>query len=163
MVVNIIGFNYTVCTLNKWKCNTFDFAPNFHDFTSGAFSMYTKGLKKKGPKKVWLGLPTIKGQSKMCSFITQHDATDTQVLRERAGISGISTRAVAHELNVHFSTINHLQRLFREFGSTFKRASQSWRTCNRPSLRTTFGIFASEIVWHRNSRCNKNKNVVFIV
>uniref|UniRef100_A0A0F8ANQ7 Transposase Tc1-like domain-containing protein n=1 Tax=Larimichthys crocea TaxID=215358 RepID=A0A0F8ANQ7_LARCR len=30
----------------------------------------------------------------------------------------ISTRAVARELNVHFSTISRLQRRFREFGST---------------------------------------------
>ncbi len=45
----------------------------------------------------------------------------SQVLRERAiGMltAGMSTRAVARELNVHFSTISHLQRCFREFGST---------------------------------------------
>uniref|UniRef100_A0A9J7Y7G8 Insertion element IS150 protein InsJ-like helix-turn-helix domain-containing protein n=1 Tax=Cyprinus carpio carpio TaxID=630221 RepID=A0A9J7Y7G8_CYPCA len=44
-----------------------------------------------------------------------------QVLRERAiGMltAGMSARAVACELNVHFSTISHLQRRFREFGST---------------------------------------------
>ncbi len=44
-----------------------------------------------------------------------------QVLRERAiGMltAGMSTRAVARELNVHFSTISRLQRRFREFGST---------------------------------------------
>jgi len=44
-----------------------------------------------------------------------------QILRERAiGMltAGMSTRAVAHELNLHFSTISHLQRRFREFGST---------------------------------------------
>ncbi len=35
--------------------------------------------------------------------------------------AGMSTRAVARELNVHFSTISRLQRLFREFGSTFNR------------------------------------------
>ncbi len=34
---------------------------------------------------------------------------------------GMSTRAVAHELKVHFSTISHLQRCFREFGSTYNR------------------------------------------
>ncbi len=47
----------------------------------------------------------------------------SEVLRERAiGMltAGMSTRAVAHELNVHFSTISHLQRLFREFDSTSK-------------------------------------------
>ncbi len=35
--------------------------------------------------------------------------------------AGMSTRAVACELNVHFSTISHLQRRFREFGSTSNR------------------------------------------
>ncbi len=48
----------------------------------------------------------------------------SQVLRERAiGMltAGISTRAVARELNVHFSTICRLQRCFREFGSTSNR------------------------------------------
>ncbi len=32
--------------------------------------------------------------------------------------AGMSTRAVARELNVHFSTISRLQSHFREFGST---------------------------------------------
>ncbi len=45
----------------------------------------------------------------------------SQVLRERAiGMltAGMFTRAVARELNVHFSTISRLQTRFREFGST---------------------------------------------
>ncbi len=48
----------------------------------------------------------------------------SQVLRERAiGMltAGMSTRYVARELNVHFSTISRLQRRFREFGSTSNR------------------------------------------
>ncbi len=48
----------------------------------------------------------------------------SQVLREHAiGMltAGMSTRAVARELNVHFSTISCLQRRFREFGSTSNR------------------------------------------
>ncbi len=48
----------------------------------------------------------------------------SQVLREHAiGMltAGMSTRAVARELNVHFSTISRLQRRFREFGSTSNR------------------------------------------
>ncbi len=48
----------------------------------------------------------------------------SQVLRERAiGMltAGMSTRAVARELNVHFSTISRRQRRFREFGSTSNR------------------------------------------
>ncbi len=45
----------------------------------------------------------------------------SQVLWEHAiGIltAGMSTRAVAHELNVNFFTISHFQRHFLEFGST---------------------------------------------
>ncbi len=48
----------------------------------------------------------------------------SQVLRELViGMltAGMSTRAVACELNVHFSTISRLQRRFREFGSTSNR------------------------------------------
>ncbi len=48
----------------------------------------------------------------------------SQVLRERAiGMltAGMSTWAVARELNVNFSTISRLQRRFREFGSTSNR------------------------------------------
>ncbi len=47
-----------------------------------------------------------------------------QVLRERAiGMltAGMSTRVVACEFNVNFSTISRLQRHFREFGSTSNR------------------------------------------
>ncbi|KAL0179256.1 hypothetical protein M9458_024698, partial [Cirrhinus mrigala] len=56
-----------------------------------------------------------------------------QVLRERAiGMltAGMSTRAVAREFNVYFSTISCLQRRFREFGSTSNRPH------NRPRVTT---------------------------
>ena len=58
----------------------------------------------------------------MCSFVTKHNATD--VLRESAIgtlTAGMSTRAVARELNANFSTISCLQCSFREFGSTFNQ------------------------------------------
>ncbi len=48
----------------------------------------------------------------------------SQVLKEHAIsmlTAGMSTRAVARELNVHFSTISRLQRCFKEFGSTSNR------------------------------------------
>ncbi len=54
-----------------------------------------------------------------------------QGLREHAfGMltAGMSTKAVFRELNVHFSTIRHLQRRFREFGSTSNR-SHNCRPC----------------------------------
>ena len=61
----------------------------------------------------------------MFSFITQHNATECRKFwREHAiGMltAGMSTRAVAHEFNVNFSTISRLQRRFREFGSTSNR------------------------------------------
>ncbi|ROI47935.1 Transposable element Tc1 transposase [Anabarilius grahami] len=70
--------------------------------------------------QVCLRLATIKGQSKMCSFITQHNATDVASFEGACNwlTAGMSTRAVARELNVHFYTISRLQRHFREFGST---------------------------------------------
>ncbi len=43
----------------------------------------------------------------------------------------MSTRAVAHEFNVHFSTIGYLQRRFREFGST-----SDWPRNRRPHVTT---------------------------
>ncbi len=58
----------------------------------------------------------------------------SQVLRERAIsmlTAGISTRAVARELNVDLSTISRLQRRFREFGSTSNRPHN-----RRPSVTT---------------------------
>ncbi len=53
----------------------------------------------------------------------------SQVMRDRAIrmlTAGMSTRAVARELNVHFSTISHPQRHFREFGI------REFSTSNRP-------------------------------
>ncbi len=58
----------------------------------------------------------------MCSFITQHNATDVASFQGACNCHAVmSTRAVAHELNVNFSTISRLQRRFREFGSTSNR------------------------------------------
>jgi hypothetical protein len=67
-------------------------------------------------------LGTKQGHSKMCSFVTQHTATD--VLRECAIdvlTAGMSTRAVAREVIVNFSTTSCLQCHLREFGSMFNR------------------------------------------
>ncbi len=58
----------------------------------------------------------------------------SKILRERAiGMltTEMFTRTVAREWNVHFSTIHHLQRHFREFGSTSNRP----HNC-RPHLTT---------------------------
>ncbi len=58
----------------------------------------------------------------------------SQVLRDRAiGMltAGMSTKAVALELNVHFSTTSHLRRRFRDFGSTF-----NWPHNRRPPETT---------------------------
>ncbi len=64
------------------------------------------------------------------------------VLRERAiGMltAGMSTRALARELNVNFSTISRLQKRFREFGSTSNRPH------NRRPRVTTRGVTVHKI------------------
>ncbi len=74
--------------------------------------------------QVCFRLATIKGHSKMCSFITQHNATDVASFKGACNwlwTSGMSTKAVARELNVNLSTISRLQRCYREFGSTSNR------------------------------------------
>ncbi len=74
--------------------------------------------------QVCLRVATIKGHSK-CAVLSHSTMPQmSQVLRERViGMltAGMSTRAVARELNVHFSTISRLQRHFREFGNTSNR------------------------------------------
>ena len=60
----------------------------------------------------------------------------SQVLREREiGMltAGMSTRAVGRKLNVNFSTISHLRRRFREFGSTSNRPHNRRPHCNHAS------------------------------
>ena len=66
---------------------------------------------------------TIKGHSKMCSFVTP-ECLRCLKLRDRViGMmtAGMSTRADARELNVNFSTISRLQCHFRVFCSTPNR------------------------------------------
>ncbi len=83
--------------------------------------------------QVCLRQATIKGHPKMCSFITQHNITDVENFERAIGMltTEMFTRTVAREWNVHFSTIRHLQRHFREFGSTSNRP----HNC-RPHLTT---------------------------
>jgi hypothetical protein len=76
----------------------------------------------------------MKGNSKMCSFVTQHNATDVSNFEGAYAAmltAGMSTRAVAREFNINFSTRSRLQRHFREFGSTsnlpHKRRPCVWR------------------------------------
>ncbi len=61
----------------------------------------------------------------MCSFITQHNATDVAsfkgVCNWHADCSDVH-QSCCRELNVHFSTISRLQRRFRELGSTIQRS-----------------------------------------
>ncbi len=74
----------------------------------------------------------------------------SQVLREHAiGMltAGMSTKAVAHELNVNFSTISCLQRRFREFGSTSNRPHNRRPRVTTPAQDLTSSIFTSKIVW----------------
>ncbi len=78
-----------------------------------------------------------------------------QVLRERAiGVltAGMSTRAVAHELNVQISTISRLQRHFSEFGSTSNRPQNRRPRATTPAQDSTSSIFTSKIVWDQPPR-----------
>jgi hypothetical protein len=68
-------------------------------------------------------LGTIK-DTLMFSFVTQHNATEVDMLT-----AGMSTRDVAIECNVNFSTVSRLQRHFREFVSTSNRPHN-----RRPSM-----------------------------
>ena len=47
--------------------------------------------------------------------------------------AGLSTRTVAREFNVHFSSISCLQRRFREFGSTSNRPHNRRPRVTRPA------------------------------
>ena len=91
--------------------------------------------------QVHLVLGTIKGNSKMCSCVTEHNATDISSWGSFSiGMltAGMSTSAVARELNVHFSTISHLQCHFRIFGSTSNRP----HNCSLHAWRCVGKLFA---------------------
>ncbi len=84
--------------------------------------------------QVFLKQATIKGHSKMCSFITQCNATDVACFEEACNWLAVCRnvhQSFCHELNVNFSTISSLQGLFIEFGSTSNRPH------NRRPLVTT--------------------------
>jgi hypothetical protein len=95
-------------------------------------------------------LGIIKGYSKMCGFVTQHNYH--RCLKECAiGMltAGMSTRAVAREFHINFSSISLLQHRFGEFGST----SNQPYNC-RPLSRLGLSIlcflyyFVQARVWH---------------
>ena len=73
--------------------------------------------------QVHLVLGTLKGHK--CAVLSHNTIPQmSQVLREPAiGIltTGLSTRAVARQFNVNFSTLSCFQHRFREFGSTSNR------------------------------------------
>ena len=80
-------------------------------------------------------METIKGRSKMCGFVTQHNATDASSwgsMQLACWLAGMFTRVVAREFNVNFSTISH-PRCFREFVSMsnqhHNQASCCWGVC----------------------------------
>lgn len=78
-------------------------------------------------------VPTVKGRSLTCTFITQHRERVVGMLTP-----GVSTSAVACEVNVHCSITSRLQRCTREFGSASNRPHNHtspgprWSETSRP-------------------------------
>jgi hypothetical protein len=104
-----------------------------------------------GISRSWLNSMTINGHLK-CKVLSHNIMLlMSQVLIECAiGMltAALSTRADAREFNVHFSTINRLQSIFREFGST-----SNWPYKHRQHVTTpaTYGIVETS---HPNSWWN---------
>ncbi len=85
--------------------------------------------------QVCLRLATIKGHSKMCSFITQHNATDASfegACNWHADCRNVH-QSCCRELNVHFSTISRLQKAYQRIWQYIQPASQPQTTCNHTS------------------------------
>ncbi len=87
----------------------------------------------------------------MCSFITQHNATDVTVLREHViGVptAGISTRAVARELMFIFIYHKPSPNVFQIIWQYIQPASQPQTTCTTSAQDLQSSIFTSKIVWN---------------
>ncbi len=100
--------------------------------------------------QVCLRLATIKGHSKMCSFITQHNATDV------ASFEG-ACNWHADCRNVHQSCCPWIEcsflyhkpspKAFQRIWQYIQPASQPQTTCNHTSRTSTSSIFTSKIIW----------------
>ena len=79
----------------------------------------------------------------------------SQVLRKRAIdmlTAGMSTRAVARELNVHFSTISCHLRRFREFGRMSNRPHNPrvWRRMGErfADVNVVNSVLRGSVIWY---------------
>ncbi len=95
--------------------------------------------------QVCLRLATIKGLSKMCSFITQHNATEV------ASFEGADCRNVHQSgcLWIECSFLYHKPspKAFQRIWQYIQPASQPQTTCNHTSRTSTSSIFTSKIIW----------------
>jgi hypothetical protein len=91
-------------------------------------------LKSMSITQVHLVLGTIKMHSKMCRFVTKHNATDVSSINRACNWHAVCRNVHTscwQRILCNFSTISHLQRHFREFGST-----SIWHHNRRPSVTT---------------------------
>jgi hypothetical protein len=96
--------------------------------------------------QVHLVLETIKGHSKMCSFVTKHNATNVSSWGSVAiGMltAGMSTRAVVRKCHVNFSTI-------RQYSTS--NWSHNHRPCDHASPGPSHLASQPQTMWPRQPR-----------
>ncbi|ROL41167.1 E3 ubiquitin-protein ligase TRIM39 [Anabarilius grahami] len=108
------------------------------------------------PSEVCLELATIKGHSKMCSFITQHNATDVASFEGACNgmlTAGMSTRAVECSFLYHKPSPKAFQRIWQYIQPASQPQTMCTHTSPGPSHPASSPPRSSETS-HPDSCCN---------